>query len=131
VAEIFDIETREDLCALAAEIKRLREQQGALVNQLADDRIPSHSRTPSAAWRLAVTDIAAEFEQLVERRDLAAYRAVGAVETVILFWEAQDFEASLSLLKRAHAEFERAESRITDFLNSHKGELPRHGNRTA
>ena len=81
--------------------------------------------------RTTATATAAEFARLLERRDLAAYRVVGAVETVILFWEAQDYGASLALLTRARSEFKRTEIPIAEFRNSHKGELPRHGNRPA
>jgi hypothetical protein len=131
VAEIFNLESGEALYALAAEIEQLRLQQGALVNRLADDQIPSHLRTHLAALRPIVSGAAAEFERLLERRDLAAYRLVSTVDTVILFWEAQDYEASLALLKRAHAEFKHADRQITEFRNLHKGELPRHGNHPA
>ena len=81
--------------------------------------------------RTTATATATEFARLLERRDLAAYRVVGAVETVIRFWEAQDYDASLYLLIRARSEFKRAEIRIAEFRNSHKGELTRHGNRPA
>jgi chemotaxis regulatin CheY-phosphate phosphatase CheZ len=129
VTEIFNVETREALYALAAELKLLRLQQGTLVRQL-NDPIPGYIRA-RAVWCLTLPDAAAKFEHLLERRDLAAYRVVEAVEAVIGFWEAQDYEASLSLLKRAHAEFERADHQISDFRNLHKGELTCHGNRTA
>jgi len=79
----------------------------------------------SATW-----GIAEEFRQLLERRDLAAYRAAAAVEQVIHFWEAQDYDAAFTSLKRASDEFQEAEQNITQFRKTHKGET-RHGNRTA
>ena len=75
--------------------------------------------------------VAAEFQKLIERRDVAAYRAAAAVELVIHFWEAQDYDAAFTSLKRAHDDFQQANSRITEFYKSLKGENTRHGNRTA
>ncbi len=64
------------------------------------------------------SDSAVEFRRLLEQRDLAAYRLVAAIETVIRFWEAQEYDQALALLVRARAEFERAEARINQFRNS-------------
>jgi predicted negative regulator of RcsB-dependent stress response len=75
----------------------------------------------------------ATFASLLEQRDLAAYRAVAAIETAVLFWEAQDFEAAFAQLERARADFQQAQERITEFHQSHprppQGE--HHGNRSA
>ena len=106
-------------------------EEPSLTDQEAGDRFPGYICAPRAASRPTATDTAAEFARLLERRDLAAYRVVGAVETVILFWEAQDYDASLALLTRARSEFERTEIPIAEFRNSYKGELTRHGNRPA
>lgn len=79
-----------------------------------------------------MADLALEFAELCDRRDLAAYRVVSAVETVIRFWEATDFEEALTVLKRAHSEFEAADLRITEFTNKHLRHQPKgatHGNR--
>jgi hypothetical protein len=51
VAETYDVETREALHGLAAEIKMLRLQQVALIEQLAGKRIPSYLGTPRADSR--------------------------------------------------------------------------------
>jgi hypothetical protein len=76
-----------------------------------------------------------EFRKLIERRDLAAYRAAAAVSMVIHFWEAQDYDAAFTSLKRAHDDFELANSRVTEFYKSihtsKQGENKRHGHRTA
>jgi hypothetical protein len=77
-----------------------------------------------------MSDPAAAFRTLLEKRDLAAYRAAAAVSMVIHFWEAQDYDAAFTSLKRAHDEFKSAESRVNDFLKSLKGEK-KHGHRTA
>lgn len=125
------LEIREAIHGLTTEVRLLRLLLADLSDQGAGERFPAYIRVAREAWRQTVTDIAAEFKRLLDQRDLAAYRVVGAVQTVILFWEAQDYDASLDLLKQAFAEFRRAESRITEFRNSYTGELTRHGNHTA
>ena len=78
-----------------------------------------------------MTDSAyAEFQRLCEKRDLAAYRAVGAIGAVIDFFEAQDYASALASLKQAREEFREADSLVTEFLNSKK-ENSTDGNRTA
>lgn len=74
---------------------------------------------------------AAAFESLCNQRDLAAYRLVGAVQGVLHFWEARTFDESFASLRRAYAEFEQADARISEFHKSHTGELKSHGNRSA
>ena len=72
---------------------------------------------------------AALFHSLLNQRDLAAYRAVSVISTVIDFWETQDFESALAQLKRARADFQEAEARIAEFRKSpqiQQGELTRH-----
>jgi len=78
-------------------------------------------------------DLAAEFQRLCDQRDLAAYRAVSVISSVIDFWEAEDYPSALAQLQRARAEFLEAEARITKFRKSpqiQKGEHS-HGNRSA
>jgi hypothetical protein len=74
--------------------------------------------------------IAEQFRQLLERRELAAYRAVSVISTVIDFWEAQDYDAALIQLQRAQNEFKEADSLVTQFRKSHQGEIT-HGNSSA
>jgi predicted negative regulator of RcsB-dependent stress response len=74
---------------------------------------------------------AAAFQSLIAKRDLAAYRAVAAVEMAIHFWEAQDYDATFASLKRAHDDSELANSRVTEFYKSLRGEQKRHGYRPA
>jgi hypothetical protein len=63
--------------------------------------------------------LALEFQELCNRRDLAAYRVVSAVGLVLRFWEAEDFAVSLVKLQRAHAEYELADRRINEFRRTH------------
>ena len=71
---------------------------------------------------------AALFHSLLNQRDLAAYRLVAAVETVLRFWEAQDYESARALLERSRTEFECADARINQFCQSidPQGEFTRH-----
>ena len=80
----------------------------------------------SITWGLAE-----QFRQILERRELAAYRCASAVQQVIHFWEAQDYDAAFTSLKRAHDDFTAAEAQLSEFRKTHKGELTRHGNSTA
>lgn len=73
---------------------------------------------------------ATEFQRLLEARDLAAYRAVSAIGQVVDFFEAQDYESALALLKKVRAEFQEADRRVHQFRKSTKGETTRHGNRS-
>lgn len=61
-----------------------------------------------------------EFQRLYDTREIAAYQLVGAVETVLQFFEAQDFDQAEAALKRALASYQQADSAVTDFLNSKK-----------
>ena len=79
------------------------------------DRAPKQSPTVEAirkaehvirrAKRELVTDVLGEFSRLCQKRDLAAYRAVAAIQTVVLFWEAQDYDDVLAQLQKALADF--------------------------
>jgi hypothetical protein len=73
------------------------------------------------------TNVLSEFSRLCQNRDLAAYRAVAAIQTVVLFWEAQDYDDVLAQLQRALADFKAADARISQFRNSYQGALDRHG----
>jgi hypothetical protein len=119
-------EIRDTIRGLAAEVKLLRLLLSDVIDLDDGERFPRYIRAPGPQVDLAQTSLS-EFQRLLERRDLAAYGLVDVVNTVILFWEAQDFEGSLSLLKRARAEFRRADRHITEFRNLHKGEFTRHG----
>lgn len=66
-----------------------------------------------------MTDVAlAEFQRLCEKRDLAAYNAMGSINV------------AMELLRSARDQFDQADKRITEFLNSTK-EKQTDGNRTA
>jgi hypothetical protein len=66
-----------------------------------------------------MTDSAlAQFQRLCEKRDLAAYNAMGSINV------------AMELLRSARDEFDRADKSITEFLNSTK-EKQNDGNRTA
>jgi len=73
------------------------------------------------------TNVLSEFNRLCQNRDLAAYRAVAAIQTVGLFWEAQDYDDVLAQLQKALADFKAADARISQFRNSYQGDLNRHG----
>ena len=62
----------------------------------------------------------AEFKRLCDKRELAAYRMVGAVDCVLGFFEAQNFDQAEAALRRAKAEYDAADFTITQFLNSKK-----------
>ena len=68
-----------------------------------------------------MADPAADFKHLLDQRDQAAYFVVASVETVLRFWEVQDYERSLTLLRDALAEFNYADKEFHKLL---KGEIP-------
>lgn len=77
---------------------------------------------------------AAEFEHLLNQRDLAAYRVVAVVKVVLDFFEGQDFASAEAQLRRIRKEYDEADAKLNHFraalkLNS-KGET-RHGNSSA
>jgi hypothetical protein len=75
-----------------------------------------------------IPNVLREFNRLCQTRDLAAYRAVPAIQTVVLFWEAQDYDDVLAQLQKALADFKAADARISQFRNSYQGDAARHEN---
>ena len=75
-----------------------------------------------------ITSAFSEFNRLCQRRDLAGYRAVAAIQTVLLFWEAQDYDLVLAQLQKVLADFKAADARISQFRNSYQGDAARHEN---
>jgi hypothetical protein len=73
-----------------------------------------------------MTNVLSEFNRLCQMRDLAAYRAVAAIQIVVDFFGGQDYQAALTQLQKARAEFQEAERRISEFHNSHEGDSARH-----
>ena len=69
-----------------------------------------------------------EFNRLCQTRDLAAYGAVAPIQTVVLFWEAQDYDDVLAQLQKALADFKAADARISQFRNAYQGDGARHEN---
>lgn len=70
---------------------------------------------------------------LLERRDLAAYRAVSKIKLVLDFWEAEDFENAENILRSALAEFDEADQKVTALyqqLNPKNEKRPANGIRT-
>lgn len=60
-------------------------------------------------------DPAGEFERLLQLRDLAAYRAVSAIQMVLDFFEALDYESAENMLTKARDEFRAADERVNKF----------------
>ena len=67
-----------------------------------------------------MTDPRAQLATLIERRDLAAYRAVSKIKLTLDFWEAEDFENAEKLLRSALAEFEDADRKVTELYEQYK-----------
>jgi hypothetical protein len=65
-------------------------------------------------WGVGETTYA-EFQRLCNLRECAAFRLVGAVATVISFFEAQNYEHSLAALKDARAEYDAADRNTPNF----------------
>lgn len=78
-----------------------------------------------------MADPAAEFQHLLNQRELAAVRLVAVVDTVVLFWEALDEAEVLVRLQRARADFYDVEARIAEFRKQNSLGETRHGNRSA
>ena len=79
--------------------------------------------------------LGSEFQRLCDRRDLAAYNCVNAIQFVVSVWEAQDFEQSKEMLQRALDLHKEADQTITEFHVRHaqkstKGDSS-NGNRSA
>ena len=72
---------------------------------------------------------AAEFEHLLNQRELAAARAVSVIGQVLDFWEAQDYDSAKAQLERARAEFQEADARVIKFRKSYSKGENSHGNR--
>lgn len=62
----------------------------------------------------------AEFLSLYNRREMAAYQLVGAVRTVLAFFEAQQFDQAEAAVRRAYQDYQDADQRVTEFFNSRK-----------
>lgn len=77
-------------------------------------------------------DPAAEFQRLLNQKELAAARLVAVVDTCVLFWEALDEAEVLIRLQRARADFYAVEVQIAKFRKQNSlGENTNHGNRTS
>jgi hypothetical protein len=80
-------------------------------------------------------NLASEFQRLCDRRDLAAYHVAAVVQIVISFFESQNYEDALAMLKRAKSDFDVASKQIEEFLKSNfpnsTKENKTDGNRTA
>lgn len=76
-------------------------------------------------------DPAAEFQHLLNQKDMAAYRCVAVLGVVLDFWEAQDYDCAKAQLERARANFQEAEARIAEFRKQNSLGETRHGNRSA
>jgi hypothetical protein len=62
----------------------------------------------------------AEFQRLSDKRDLAAYNAVGAIKTAMQHLSLGEAKLALDVLQFARADFDLVDSQITEFLNSTK-----------
>ena len=57
----------------------------------------------------------AEFQTLSEKRDLAAWNCVNAIQFVLAFFEANEFERSREILQEALDLHKKADQAIADF----------------
>jgi hypothetical protein len=62
----------------------------------------------------------AEFQRLSDKRDLAAYNAVGAIKTAMQHLSLGEAKLALDVLQFARDDFDLVDSQITEFLNSKK-----------
>ncbi len=76
------------------------------------------------------SDPAAEFQHLVNQKEIAAYSMAAVVATIVLFQEALSLEEILDQLTEAHDEFQQADRRINQFRKSQLG-ASHNGNRPA
>ena len=145
VAEVYG-ESREGRAANARLISAAPELLKALQQIIAEfwveyeypDRAPEQSPTVKEIRKAEhvirkakgelIPNVLSEFNRLCQRRDLAAYRAVAAIQPVVLFWEAQDYDDVLAQLQKALADFKAADARISQFRNSYQGDGARHEN---
>jgi len=58
---------------------------------------------------------AEQFQILCDRRDLSAYNCANAIQFVLSFFEAQDFEQSREYLQSALDQHQEADDAITEF----------------
>jgi hypothetical protein len=75
-------------------------------------------------WHVAsqqLTMFVSDYEKLVDARDMAAYRCVGALTAAICFCRQRDTDAALSILTSALARYESAAEKL-EALKTHKGE---------
>lgn len=71
-----------------------------------------------------------EFQKLYDRRELATWNCVNAVQFVLWAFEAQDFEQTREMLQRAFDGYKQADDAITEFHSQLKKENSTDGNRT-
>jgi hypothetical protein len=143
IAEVYG-ESREVRAANARLIAAAPELLNALRDIIAEfwaeyeypDRAPEQSPTVKEISKAGhvirkakgqlTTNVLSEFNRLCQMRDLAAYRAVAAIQIVVDSFEAQDYQTAFTQLQKARSEFQEAEQRISEFHNSHKGDSARH-----
>ena len=65
-----------------------------------------------------MTDPAAEFQHLLNQKEIAACNLAAAVETVVLFWEGLSQEEVYERLQLVRAEYRQIEVRIAQFRKS-------------
>ena len=75
--------------------------------------------------------VAQNFERLCERRELCAYQCVGAIKTALAFLAEHDPKKALEVLQFAQADFNSADQKITEFLDSTTKENDNGNRRTA
>lgn len=81
---------------------------------------------------MANETLPAEFQRLCERRDLAAYNCVNAIQFVLAMFEAQTFEQSREYLQLALEQHKEADLEVTRFIRIHlEQEKQNDGNRSA
>lgn len=61
----------------------------------------------------------AEFQSLMEKRELAAFRCVSAVKVALCWFEAELYQNTEEHLRRAVAEFDAADQAILAFHKKH------------
>ena len=78
-----------------------------------------------------MSDPAAEFQHLLNQREISLHTLARVVDTIVLFWEALDEAEVLKRLEVARAEFYAVEVQISKFRKQNsKGETS-NGNRPA
>jgi len=60
----------------------------------------------------------AQFRQLCDQKECAAYRVVAAAEDIVIFWESRDPEEAKTLLHKAVREYWNANRRVEVFRQS-------------